>query len=169
MWKIKLFILIIVFSLPSCDILIKGSPPFVITTPVCELADNSSEFTHAGLLFHFKNKSNKDISSITVSFMLFDFKIQTSPFIGSNLFEIKKVTFISSGENTRISLSLDRFIYITPTEPYLIDFFYISRIEYTNGSIWEDKYGAYIEKKNEENNFYTNNYSVHWLSGGKTY
>jgi hypothetical protein len=145
MLKIKPFIFIIAFLLPSCTAIIPGSPPFVITAPVCELADNSYEFTHAGILFNFENKSNKDIDSITASFMLFDARTQANPFMWSNLFEIKKLIFIPSGENTRVILSLDKFIYITPTEPYLIDFFYISKIEYTDGSIWEDKYGVYIK------------------------
>jgi hypothetical protein len=141
--KNKLFILIIVFSLSSCTGLIQESPPFTITTPLCELAGYSSEFTHAGISFYFQNKSDKNIDSITVSFMLFDAKTQANPFFGSNLFEIKKFAFISPGENIKIILSLDTFIYITPTEPYLIDFFYISKIEYADGSIWEDKHGTY--------------------------
>ena len=141
--KIRLFIILVVLSLPSCADLISESPPFIITTPVCELAGSSSEFTHAGITFYFQNKSDKNIDNITVSFMLFDAKTQANPFMESNMFEIKKYAFISPGENTKITLSLDKFIYISPTEPYLIDFFYILRIEYDDGSLWEDKYGVY--------------------------
>jgi hypothetical protein len=79
--------------------------------------------------------------------MLFDARTQTSPFTGSNIFEIKKLIFISPSENKEVVLSLDRFIHIAPTEPYLIDFFYISRIEYSDGSIWADKHGVYGIRK----------------------
>jgi len=137
------FILLIIFSLLSCDILNNEPPPFIITEPVCVLSDISFDFIYAGISFSFMNKSLKDINSITASFLLFDAKTKTNPFIGSNIFEIKKLIFIYPNENKEIILSLDKFIHNAPTEPYLIDFFYISEIEYTDGSVWEDKNGKY--------------------------
>lgn len=130
-------------SFLSCDSMIPETPPFIITRPVFELAGSSYDFTYAGISFNFLNKAAKTINSVTASFMLFDERMQSSPFIGSNLFEIKKLISISPGENTEIVLSLDKFIYIAPTEPYLIDFFYICEITYSDGGKWEDKYGTY--------------------------
>jgi len=137
-----IFILII-FSFSSCTGNYQETPPFIITTPVSLLSGISYEFKYAGLSFYFLNKSEKNIENLTASFRLFDAKTQNSSFTGSNEFEITKLTFISSGENKEIVLSLDKFIYRAPAEPYEIDFFYISRIEYSDGSIWEDKYGLY--------------------------
>jgi hypothetical protein len=131
-----------VFLLSSCADFSSETPPFAITVPTCSTNANF-DFTYAGISFYLLNKSHKSISSITAHFMLFDARTQTNPFIGSNIFEIKKFILISPGENKEIILSLDRFIYIAPEEPYLIDFFYISKIEYSDGSIWEDKYGVY--------------------------
>jgi hypothetical protein len=118
-------------------------PPFVITRPVMEISERAYQYTYAGIMFKFMNSSTEHIDRITVSFMLFDAKTQGSAFIGNNRFEIAKFDMIYPGENREIFISLDRYIYTAPTEPYLIDFFYVSQIHYTDGGIWEDKKGKY--------------------------
>ena len=130
--------------LSTCGDIVPDSPPYIITTPVCELSSsNLYDFTYAGISFKFMNNSQKIIDSITACFMLFDSKTQSNPFAGSNVFEITKLVLVSPGENSEIVLSLDSFIHIAPAEPYLIDFFYISKIHYTDGNTWEDRYGIY--------------------------
>jgi hypothetical protein len=118
-------------------------PPFVITKPVMEISERPYQYTYAGIAFKLLNNSEEHIDRINVIFMLFDSKTQGSPFIGNNRFEISKLDRVYPGENKEILISLDQYIYIAPTEPYLIDFFYISEIHYTNGGIWEDKKGKY--------------------------
>ena len=118
-------------------------PPFVISKPVVEITERVNHFKCAGIVFKFLNNAGEDVDRITFTFMLFDPKTQSSPFIGSNKFEITKWDFVASGENKEISLSLDQHIYIAPTEPYVIDFFYITEIHYVDDSIWQDKYGKY--------------------------
>jgi len=119
------------------------APPFVITRPVMEISERTNYYAYAGIAFKFLNNSDSHIDRITVSFMLFDAKTQGSPFIGNNRFEISKWDLIFPGENKEMFISLDRYIYNAPTEPYLIDFFYVSEIHYTDDSIWEDKQGKY--------------------------
>jgi len=118
-------------------------PPFVITKPVVEIYERINSFKYAGIVFKFLNNSERYVEKITVCFMLFDIKTQTSPFIGTNKFEIAKYDFLAPGENKEISISLDQYIYTAPPEPYLIDFFYISEISYIDGSVWQDTYGKY--------------------------
>jgi len=120
-----------------------GIPPFVISKPVVEIYERFNSFKYAGIVFKYLNNSERYVEKMKVCFMLFDTKTQTSPFIGSNKFEITKYDFISPGENREISISLDQYIYIAPTEPYLIDFFYISEISYIDGAVWQDPYGKY--------------------------
>jgi len=120
-----------------------GVPPFVISKPVVETYERINSFKYAGIVFKYLNNSERYVEKIKICFMLFDTKTQTSPFIGSNKFEITKHDFISPGENREISISLDQYIYIAPAEPYLIDFFYISEISYIDGAIWQDTYGKY--------------------------
>ena len=123
---------------PSQDV-----PPFVITKPVVEINERPNYYTYAGIAFKFLNNSVEHIDRITVSFMLFDAKTGGSPFIGNNRFEIAKWDMIFPGENREVFISLDRYIYTAPAEPFLIDFFFVSEIHYTNGDNWEDKQGKY--------------------------
>jgi hypothetical protein len=118
-------------------------PPFVLTKPVVEINERVNCFRYAGIVFNLLNNGEEHIEKIKICFMLFDAKSQASPFIGSNKFEIIKYDFLAPGENKEISLSLDQHIYIAPSEPYLIDFFYISEIHYIDGTIWQDTYGKY--------------------------
>ena len=118
-------------------------PPFVITKPVFEIYERPYYFKYAGIVFKFLNKSAVTVDKITVSFMLFDPKTNESPFIGTNKFEIGKWDIVLPNENKEIIISLDPFIYIAPTEPYIIDFFYIYEIHYVDNSVWQDKYGKY--------------------------
>jgi hypothetical protein len=118
-------------------------PPFVITKPVIEINERTNYFCYAGMIFKFYNLAEEYVDKITVSFMLFDNKTELSPFISNNKFEISKWDYVFPNENKEIIISLDQFIYIAPTEPYLIDFFYISEIHYGNGGIWQDRNGIY--------------------------
>ena len=118
-------------------------PPFVITKPVFETIERTNHFKYAGIVFKFLNMTDKYIDKITVSFMLFDPKTQSSPFITTNKFEISKWDFVFPNENKEIIISFDKYIHIAPTEPYLIDFFYISEIHYLDGAVWQDKNGKY--------------------------
>ena len=121
----------------------RDMPPFVITKPVMEINERANYYHYAGIAFKFLNNAETQVDRITVSFMLFDAKTQGSPFIGNNRFEIAKWDMIFPGENREVFISLDRYIYTAPAEPYLIDFFFVSEIRYANGRIWEDKQGKY--------------------------
>jgi len=118
-------------------------PPFVITKPVMEIVERPFYFKYAGMVFNFLNHAEKIVDNITVSFMLFDSKTNGSPFISTNKFQITRWDQVFPDENKEIILSLDRFIVIAPTEPYLVDFFYIYEIHYVDGSVWRDEYGKY--------------------------
>ena len=120
------------------------SPPFVITRPVFEIYARPNCFTYAGMIFNFLNKTQENIDSITVSFMLFGAETRDRSVFGGKKFEIVKLEPVLPGENKELIISIDRFIYIAPTEPYIIDMFYISEIHYANGSVWKDTYGKYM-------------------------
>jgi hypothetical protein len=140
----KIFIFVIIVLFASCkEILLSENPPYTITKPVFEITEQEDYFMYAGITFNFLNHSNIAIDEITVSFMLFDAETQESPFVGSNMFEITKVGVILPNENKKIFISLDKHVNVVPTEPYLIDYFYIYRIQYEDGSIWLDEYGVY--------------------------
>jgi hypothetical protein len=127
----------------SCDMFVTSNPPYVVTKPVCEIIERPGFFTYAGVTFNLLNTSEKNIDSITVSFMLFDAETQDSPFAGGNIFKIKKLDTVLINENKEIIISLDKYIYVAPSEPYIIDFFYIVEIQYADGSAWQDPNGIY--------------------------
>ena len=118
-------------------------PPFIITKPVFEIRERPNYFKYAGIVFNLLNHSETIVEKVIVSFMLFDARTQNNPFIGSNNFVIGKWDMVLPNENKEIIISLDRFIYIAPTEPYLIDFFFVAEIQYVDGSTWSDKYGKF--------------------------
>ena len=117
--------------------------PFVITKPVFEIIERPYYFRYAGLTFDFLNQAEEVVDKVIVSFFLFDRRTMESPFMGSNRFEITRWDTVFPGESKEIIISLDGFIHIAPSEPYLIDYFYIYEIHYADGSIWQDHHGKY--------------------------
>ena len=118
-------------------------PPFVITKPEFEIIERPYHFRYAGIVFKFLNQADLIVDRITVSFLLFDPRTQESPFVGSNKFAMTKRDIVFPDDNKEIIISLDQFIYVAPTTPYLIDFFYIYEIQYVDGSVWRDEYGKF--------------------------
>jgi len=141
-WK-YLIILLTAILPASCDFADIEPPPYIITRPVFSITARPPVFNYAGITFEFLNKSGKTVNSVSVSFMLFDARTKTSPFTGSNVFNITKPDSVPPNEKKEICISLDWYIHIAPAEPYLIDFFYISEIQYADGSVWQDKNGLF--------------------------
>ena len=149
----RVIILLAAVLLFSCEVInditgiaVTEKPPFTITKPLVETAERPYYFSYAGIIFQFLNKSGKTADYITVRFMLFDAGTHANPFIGSNVFEITWQDLIPAGENREIIISLDKYIHIAPSDPYLIDFFNISEIHYDDGSVWRDINGIYGER-----------------------
>jgi hypothetical protein len=139
----KMLVLTAAVYFVSCDMSVMSDPPYVITKPICEIIERPDYFTYAGLTFYFLNTSETIVNNITVSFMLFDAETQGNPFMGSNIFKITKLDTVQVNENKEIVISLDKYLYVAPAEPYIIDFFYIAEIQYADGSAWRDQNGIY--------------------------
>jgi hypothetical protein len=136
----------LVFVLVSCVPITKGdsdAPPYVVTSPVCVVGERTGYYQFIGIEFYFLNTSPKEISQITVSFRVFDAQTEKNPLVGSNLFELTLLGSIYADEKKEMIIPFDRDIYKAPSEPNLIDFFYVSEILYVDCSTWEDPYGTY--------------------------
>ena len=127
----------------ACDLMVFDTPPFIITKPVSETAARQHYFSYAGITFEFMNTTETAVKNITVSFSLFDAKTGRNPFMGSNIFEITTACEIQPDEIRKIILSLDSYIHIKPSEPFLIDNFCVREIQYSNGNVWQDRYGIF--------------------------
>jgi hypothetical protein len=121
----------------------KEAPPFVIGKPVSVAGEREGYYKYAGVEFTCHNKNTKTMSVISVSFMVYDAETSKTPFIGSNIIKADFEGELAGDEEKLFIISLDTYIYTAPDKPYLIDFFYISRVEFVDGSVWEDPYGAY--------------------------
>jgi len=118
-------------------------PPFVISRPVFETTGRPAQFNFAGISFQFLNQGNEIVESITVSFLLFDARTLENPFLGSNRFLITRRETLFPNLVNDVFISLDRFIHVAPSEPFLIDFFYIYEIRYVDGTVWQDHHGRF--------------------------
>jgi hypothetical protein len=133
-------------ALASCELTADSAPPYVISRPVSYCGEKTGYYSFAGIEFTFLNTGGKTVSDVSVSCMVFDPETSGNPFIGSNIITASFNGSIPAGEKTGLIISLDRYLYAAPEKPYLVDFFYVSRIGYTDGSVWEDRNGVYYTK-----------------------
>lgn len=129
--------------LAACRGFISVEVPFAITKPQCVIGGNEDYYAIAGIVFTVYNTGGKDIERLEVSCMVFDEETKRNPFIGSNLLQASFYEGIGKGEKKELILPLDRYIYRVPERPYIIDHFFVKKIVFTDGSVWEDVTGAY--------------------------
>ncbi len=119
------------FSIESLPYLVAGE--FV-------MEEDSENYSVCGLDFQFYNQSVKEVKEISVVFFLFD-KDGEPAYECSNRITIEIETRIEAGDSFKKCLSLDRFMNQFPEEKLYVDYLYVSRIEYDDGSLWEDPFG----------------------------
>lgn len=139
----RAIILLICFFMLGCHIFHPQGVPFTLSKPECVIGGNEDYYAVAGIVFTFYNTSAKKITRIEVSCMIYDAESKKNPFIGSNLIKAVFNESIGSGEKKELIIPLDRYVYRVPDKPFLIDHFFIRKLTFSDGSIWEDKTGAY--------------------------
>jgi hypothetical protein len=125
------------------------TPPYIISVPECILGEKPGYYMVSGIEFTFYNASVKSVSDITVSFTVYDAETLDNPFIGTNNITTSFNGTIDPQKNETLIIPLDTYIYVTPEHPYLIDFFYIKEIKFTDGSSWQDQWGTYAVRSKE--------------------
>ena len=139
----RAIILLICFFMLGCHIFHPQGVPFTLSKPECVIGGNEDYYAVAGIVFTFYNTSAKKITRIEVSCMIYDAESKKNPFIGSNLIKAVFNESIGSGEKKELIIPLDRYVYRVPDKPFLIDHFFIRKLTFSEGSIWEDNTGAY--------------------------
>ena len=136
----RLLFLIVSFFLISCEAFTEEDyAPYVISGDFV-MEEGSSDYSVCGVDFFLVNKSSKDIKSFTIVFFLFDQDGEPAYECRSKIsVEIEK--YVDAGESISFCMSLDRFLNSIPSEPLIVDYLYLSKIEYEDGSTWEDPYG----------------------------
>lgn len=135
----RIILIMILFFVMSCQAFTLDSVPYVMSGNFV-MEEGSSDYSICGVDFFLLNKSDKEIKKINVVFFLFDQDGEPAYECQSKISaEIDKS--IDGGDECSFCMSLDRFMNSIPSEPLMVDYLYLSRIEYEDGSSWEDPYG----------------------------
>jgi len=130
----------------GCDIRDTAKPPYAITKPVSVTGIKAGYYSLAGIEFTIYNETEKEIQAIGVSCMIYDAETKKNPLIGSNSLHFNSRMLIPPNGSQALALSLDPYVYSVPKTPWLIDFMYISSIDYSDGSSWQDSTGTYYSR-----------------------
>ncbi|MCR5125339.1 MAG: hypothetical protein K6B43_09125 [Treponema sp.] len=139
-------LLLAAMSISGCSTMNSDNCPYLIANQKFEIGSSSDGYEFAGTRFTFHNGSKKDVKSFTVSFMLYD-SDGNNPFIGSNNVVERIDEQVLSGMSKSILLSMDDYLSSVPSEPYQIDYMYVRKIIYSDGSEWTDPFGMYSARE----------------------
>lgn len=115
------------------------SVPYVLSGNFV-MEENSSDYSICGVDFSLLNKSEKRIKRVSIVFYLFDQDGEPALECQNKVsVQIDKV--IEAGEVSSFCMSLDQFMNSIPANNLTVDYLFLSRIEYEDGSLWEDPYG----------------------------
>lgn len=124
--------------------------PYVVDDMRIELGEKEYVCNFMSANFNFYNSSEKDVDNFSVSFLLFD-EDGNNPFFGTNRIISDCKIQVAKKECAEISIALDDYLTTVPENPFEIDYFYVKKINYTDGTTWEDLFGMYARSaKNEE-------------------
>lgn len=117
--------------------------PYIITKPECHLGSLSPHYTACGVHFSVTNKTRKTMKKLSISCMVYSDMNGSNPFMGNNNIHADFTENIAPGETKILILNLDPYLSVVPSEPFIIDFFFIKRIEFTDGSVYTDYNGTH--------------------------
>jgi len=137
--SIKGFLLLLIINLCSCSLFAKDICPYIANGKV-RIYSETDEFEAAGFDLYFFNKSDKNVKKITVVFFLFD--EDGEPISnGRCSFVVSVSKIIEARQSLETCISLDPYLSEIPEYPYEVDYLYISKVEYEDGSVWDDPLG----------------------------
>ena len=126
-------------DLPDLSALTAGRNPYLVSGKFV-MEEDSSDYEICGAELKFYNRSEKKVTEFEVVFYLFDSDGEPASGCQNRLdFIIEKE--VEPGGEFQNCLSLDSYMAVMPQSLLEIDYLYVSRILYTDGSVWEDPYG----------------------------
>lgn len=129
-------VLLLLFT--SCSLNAKDRKPYVIYGEM--VMEDSIDYELAGLSLYLLNKTEKPIESFTVVFYLFDENGNIPMGIRNNIV-LDVNCDVDSLASVETVLCIDKFMSFVPEEPYQVDYLYLSKILYTDGTTWTDPLG----------------------------
>lgn len=135
-WKIVIFCFGFYF-LNSCNSYAEEIIPYIIQGSI----DMNSEIADVcSVELKITNRTDKAIEKMTVVFYLFDSQGEAVLTEKSNIV-ISIDEKIEPMENLTKTYSLDPYFCYAKEDEYSLDYLYISRILFEDGSVWEDPFG----------------------------
>jgi hypothetical protein len=127
----------------SCALEPPETPQFIISKPKCIVGSREGYYQKCGVEFELCNIDDREIVELTVSFIVYDRVTKKNPVIGSNQIVSSFSGSIQGHRKKDMVVSLDPYLFVAPDNPYIIDFFYVSRILYMDGTSWSDANRVY--------------------------
>lgn len=98
------------------------------------------EVSNVSFDYEFCNKTEKQISSFTIVFYLFDEDGNPPESLRNNIVARETVE-VAAYTSVSEKIGLERYFDIVPDEQYTVDFLYVSKIEFTDNTVWSDPFG----------------------------
>lgn len=138
-YKYYICIGFVILFITSCSVYAKEPAPYYINADFV-MEENSSDYEICGVDLYFLNKIEKKIEEFTVVFYLFD---EDGEPISEGKSNIVLNVNREIGDNQAYfdCLSLDKYFNEKPDFYTSIDYLYVSRIVYEDGSVWQDPFG----------------------------
>lgn len=145
----SVFVILVITVICSCASITGSNCPYVIDNPHIELGKKKNVCNFAGAYFTFCNTSEKTVKDFSVSFLVFD-EDGESPMVGSNRIESEHTIKVESNQCVDVSVGLDKYFQTISESNYVIDYFYVKKINYMDGSFWSDMFGSYARSISNE-------------------
>ena len=140
MKKISRYIfLLFILMVAGCKAYAQDTIPYVISADFL-MEDNASEYSICGVNIYLLNKSEKEMKAVNIVFFLFD-KDGEPAYECRNKISVEVEQDLLEGEDSNFCISLDKYMNAVPSEALQVDYLYLAKIEYEDGSSWEDPYG----------------------------
>ena len=136
---LKILCCFMVLAFFGCSAFSLERSPYTINADFV-MDEESSVYKICGVELSFSNLAAETVKEFEVVFFLFDSDGEPAYECPNRLaFSIERE--IGSDEDFSVCLSLDSYMTFVPQSLLEIDYLYVSRITYTDGSIWVDPYG----------------------------
>ena len=136
---IKSLCCFLVIALSGCSVFSLERSPYTIEADFV-MNEDAADYKTCGVNLSFYNLAAETVKEFEVVFYLFDSDGEPAYECPNRLsFSIEKE--IGPDEDFSVCLSLDSYMTFVPQSLLEIDYLYVSRITYTDGSIWVDPYG----------------------------
>lgn len=122
----------------GCSLYARNKSPYLINAQM--VMEDSDAYDIAGLDLYIFNKTDKCIRDFTVVFYVYDADGNPPEGMKNNLV-IPVEAEIEADDELSACICLDKYLTFIPEEPFQIDFLYLSKITYEDGSEWSDPFG----------------------------